>query len=434
MTALSYAIIYIIEAFIYYYYCTNMYEPKKSKHNVIITISLFYVTAYILYIIFNSALINTISFILFSYVMMLILYKSTPFSGLLNTLTLTLAMAGGELLIAPIFNKSFYTDQQKWYNMLILSTLSKLSYFIIVNVIVHLFAGIKFKKLYTRMLNVVIVIESSLYLVIIYSVMYLFLNVDLNIKYRLLIIITAASFLVIAILSAWLYVYIIKNADERLMLTLQFEKEHNYRKYYENLINEDEQHRIIIHDIKNHLQSIKALNDKNETEQIDNYISHLISDYELQSPKKLSDNRLLNAICNRYDKLCEIDGTSFNTDIRKGCLASFPDNELTSIICNLLDNAVEATNEIPNAYIDLNIHNENGYTYISVINTCLSNPISSTTGRPVPNNNTPPNTLHGLGLKSVELIVNRHNGVINYIYDNDLKEFHVMLSLETNSI
>ena len=174
------------------------------------------------------------------------------------------------------------------------------------------------------------------------------------------------------------------------------------------------------------------LNEDHDYEHISTYIGHLLSDYELLSPVNISDNKMLNSICNRYHDICRDNNIAFHTDIRKKCLLDLPENELTSIICNLLDNAFEASVGIPDAYIELNIYKRHDFTYINVINTCIKNPIDPFSGRLISRKNSVQHSyiMHGVGLKSVEQIALRHNGSMEFHYDAEMTEFHITLSLQ----
>lgn len=49
---------------------------------------------------------------------------------------------------------------------------------------------------------------------------------------------------------------------------------------------------------------------------IEHYIDNLYSEYEVKSIKKYSNHKLVNAIINRYAKVCAVSEIAFNCDIR----------------------------------------------------------------------------------------------------------------------
>lgn len=427
---LCYLFVYILEALIFYYYCSNLFEQRRTKKQIFLTIGFAYFIEYLMSLFYQS-IINASLFVVFNFLMLIILYKNKLVNAFFHTIILTIAMGGTELLIAPIFTSNFWAEQSLFHNLIIQAPLCKLAYFTVINLIIRIFRGIRSENKYTSTANFVLTIISILTFIILYSLLALFTQLPLDIMQRLLIVANAVIILVINLLSSWIYSFTLKKSEESARLEFQLQKEQDYCQYYQALLKEDEQQRILIHDIKKHLQSIMALNEEQDTEHIASYIKHLLSDYELQTPIQISDNKLLNSICNRYRTLCQKHSISFHADIRKHCLLSLPENELTTIVCNLLDNAAEATINIPNSFVEINIYKRQNFTYINVINTCLVNPFDTKSGKLISRKKVylQSGILHGLGLKSVEQIAERHQGAMECHYDKEMHEFHVTLSL-----
>lgn len=97
---------------------------------------------------------------------------------------------------------------------------------------------------------------------------------------------------------------------------------------------------------------------------------------------KMCTNEYLNAILCRYARTCHEKNISFHTDIRKNTLGFMPYNDMTSLFCNLMDNAVESVQDMPGSYIELSINykKESGLTMILMVNSCIINPFSKETG------------------------------------------------------
>lgn len=76
---------------------------------------------------------------------------------------------------------------------------------------------------------------------------------------------------------------------------------------------------------------------------------------------------------------------AFRVDVRKKLLQNLDYSELTSLFCNLSDNAVEACSNIPDSYIELNITDKENtdITVINIINTCRICPKFNNNGMPV---------------------------------------------------
>lgn len=428
---ICYFFMYLFEALIIYYYCSCLFEKKCSRTITISSISICYFVEFLLSY-FHNPLINTCLFIIFSFLIIAFLYKCRILNSLFHSLVLTAAMTGTELLIVPLFTNDFWKEQSLFHNRIIQAPLCKLSYFIVVNILIQFFKCRQLENKYTSIANSVLIIIAFLTYFILYSIISLFIENPYDIKQRTVMIIDAFFILLINILASWIYTFTLKKSGESTELKYMLIKEKDYCRYYQALIKEDEQHNILIHDIKKHLQSIMLLNNDQDYNKVSEYIGHLLDDYELLTPVNICDNKMLNSLCNRYRDLFRNNNINFHTDIRKKCLLDIPENELTSLICNLLDNAFEACIGIPNAFIELNIYKKLGFTYINVINSCIKNPIDSSSRKLISTKkyNSNSGIMHGMGLKSVEQILMQHNGSLEFHYDEDMNEFHITLSLQ----
>lgn len=195
------------------------------------------------------------------------------------------------------------------------------------------------------------------------------------------------------------------------------------------LLARDEAQNILFHDIKKHLQAIAHLNEQGNKEKIASYIENLVSSSDLQTTSRICDHEFLNAILCRYMRDYEDRQIDFQTDIRSNTLHFIAENDLISLFCNLLDNAVEAASKYPGASIRLTVTRKDQaqLTVITLVNSCRTDPfqknsrlISTKKDR----------ALHGLGLKSVERIVARYRGDMQLYYEEQEHLFHAVITLK----
>lgn len=224
--------------------------------------------------------------------------------------------------------------------------------------------------------------------------------------------------------------YIVKRSNEYASLQLLLQREQDISEYYKTLITETENRNRFIHDIKKHLQSIAILNQNRESEKIDSYINTLINSSELQTSVRLCNHELLNAIFCRYLMKCRKDNIDFRADIRKDSCIFLSETDMTSLFCNLLDNALEAARYIPDSFIELAIHQQpqTAFTIITLVNSCRNNPFSGTGKRLITTKEN--KTLHGHGLKIIERVVNRYRGNMDYYYSEECHEFHMIIAMK----
>lgn len=179
-----------------------------------------------------------------------------------------------------------------------------------------------------------------------------------------------------------------------------------------------------------------------QEEQIISYIEQLVQSSDLKSPAQFCGHAQLNLILSRYKHACDEKNIHFYTDIRSGSTNFIEDADLTSLFCNLLDNALQAaghaatsstkepSEHYPEPHIEVTATNRRDSTlsvsFITVVNSCKTNPFT-TTGKLTTTKQD--SQEHGFGIKSIRKIVKKYNGNIKMYYEESTQTFHTVLSL-----
>ena len=97
----------------------------------------------------------------------------------------------------------------------------------------------------------------------------------------------------------------------------------------------------------------------------------------------------------------------------------------------MLENAIEATNNVQNPYIEISATKRENtpFIVITVINSCLVNPFSSESEEKLISNK-PDKKQHGFGIKSIKKIVKKHHGNMQMYYNEDTLTFHTIITLK----
>ena len=100
------------------------------------------------------------------------------------------------------------------------------------------------------------------------------------------------------------------------------------------------------------------------------------------------------------------------------------DVELCSVFGNLLDNSLEACElcEVGQRFIDVNIKSQKELLFISITNSMAGEPVYKN-GRFITSKKD--KQLHGYGLKSVERIVDKYEGIISYQTEGNMFEVNI---------
>ena len=221
-----------------------------------------------------------------------------------------------------------------------------------------------------------------------------------------------------------------KKNTEFTEMQLLLQQESDSAEYYEMLRLQNENQRILIHDIKKHLQSIDMLNDQKEHDKIGVYIRQLILSSDLKESSRLCDHEMLNSILCRYMQQCTDCHITFHVDIRRGTTDFIADNDLTSLFCNLLDNAIAAASTMPDSFIEINTskREKTSFIIITVINSCRKNPFLSK--NKLLSTDKSDKSRHGFGLKSIRKTVNKYHGDMKMYYNDDTLTFHTIITLK----
>lgn len=430
---ICYFVIYLVEALIFMLYSDNVFNSKPDfKIKKFIFIFLGYILIFPLSFLRIMG-INFLTFISINIILIFCIYESTLFMAIFHSCLLTIVMGLCELIPAFILVNSIYnfnSNLDYFRNSTILAVVSKLLYFIIAIVISTILNKNKDHKSKPHMG------EIFLFVIPLFSsfIMMTFFVLGYNMVFPKYIdwFISISSFmiLIINICVFGFYNYSKTSQQQFYELQLQLQKESDIAKYNKMLLVQDENQRILVHDIKKHLESISYLNKNNEKDKIESYISHILDSSSLKSTIHLCDNILLNAIIARYINKANDLNIKFHTDIRSKCIDFMSEENITSLFCNLLDNSIEAACKIDNPFIELTIANQDTtpFVLITVVNSCISSPFSSKTGKLITKKSNP--FIHGFGVKSINKIVRAYSGEITMYYKDEDHTFHTVIALQ----
>lgn len=421
-TIICYIFIYIIEAYILWNYCSHMLYRKYSKTIECLTLIPLYTILFFV-VLKENILINAVTFLIINFIYIYFVFLVTCGSALFHASITTVLMSLSELIMASVFPNlihNFYNQNTPLQKLIILTIFSKTLYLMLTQVIIFFFGKSKEGFSHNNKGNLLLIIIPIITLWIIITLFYVCDSTVFEPFIEHMILISSMLLLMINFLTFSIYRYNQEKEAKYREMQLQLQKEKATEEYYQMLHEENENRSILIHDIKKHLQSISSLNMLHDHRQLEEYLNNLINSPSLQTSVRVCDNNLLNTIIYRYKKLCADKGIALYTDIRSKCIDFLPANDLTALICNLLDNAVEAA--IPDSYIEIHIKNseQNDYVSIAMLNPCPENPFTPT-GRLITRK--ADKTTHGYGMKSVERIANKYEGYTITDYRSDTKTF-----------
>ena len=428
---LSYLFSFLVEAVILWQYSSSLFTAKCKIH-IRLTLLCSLYTLLFATSLFQCAWLNVILYFCANFIFFTTQYKVNWKSSLFHSAILTAVMGMCELIAYSIISRftPHFLQKDDFYSLAVFAIFTKLIFFTTIYTLSHL---LKRHPKYNQQSDKSVLLLMFIPITSVFVMAtFVFIGEAVSLSPALdwMVVLSAVLLLAANLLIFGINQHNQKKNMEFMQLQLLMQKELGSAEYYEMLRLQNENQRILIHDIKKHLQSIAMLNEQEENHKVNAYIQQLMLSSDLRESSRLCDNDLLNSILCRYLRQCTDSHIAFHADIRKGTTDFIADNDITSLFCNLLDNAVEATQNIPDSFIEVNTsrRDKTPFTMITVINSCRTNPFSKQDGSLITNK--PDQLKHGFGLKSIRKTVKKYNGDMQMYFDDETKTFHTIITLK----
>ena len=356
INTICYFFSFLVEAIILWQYSSNLFPVRHTPRRKLAVLCGLY---FILFCVSlsESIWINIILYFLLNFIFLLTQCYLNWYTALFHSSILAAVMAMSELVVYGItrhFAPRFLDNGREFYHLLFFSVFSKLIFFAVTYILMHLMK--KTKKDAGQH-------DQSVFLLVFIPLTSIFIMLTFVSIGESVLLPSSLDWMVtmgaVLLLAANLLMFEInryhqKKNMEFTEMQLLLQKESDSAQYYKMLNAQNENQRILIHDIKKHLQSIDLLNEKKEYAKISAYIRQLVLSPDLKEFSRLCDHEMLNSILCRYMQRCTDSHISFHADIRSGTTDFIADNDLTSLFCNLPDNAIAAAGIIPDSFIEIN--------------------------------------------------------------------------------
>jgi two-component system, LytTR family, sensor histidine kinase AgrC len=378
---------------------------------------------------------NAVDFLIINCFLCFYLFSRRMSSSVFHALILTVAMVVTEVIIELVCMRlldGFLVFTQNSISYAIVSIGSRIFYFFVIRIIIVVFAPkkerLEAKSGFTVLLSVTPLISVWLTLVIVVICM----NGHIDFIMGGMLLASMALLLVMNFVVFWAYDSDQKFMRNYLMMQADLKEQQAEAEYYRRLAEQTENQKILIHDIKNHLQTIAGLSEDGGESKIHEYVQQLMEMPEMKSSVTYCSQPVLNVILGQYQEICKKKSIQFGVDIRKDSVDYITVDDLTALFGNLLKNAVEAAAGVSEAYIDVtvNYNYKSKQTFISVENSVLYPPRFDGDGGLISRKND--GKLHGVGIKSIQRAAEHYQGEVSYHYDKEAKCFHMMVLLTNN--
>lgn len=410
---------YLFEGMLIFYYSNSLFKLKRNRYTQFVSIAISILILFEIYQL-NITYLNAILFFVVNCFLFCFLYNISFRTVAFHSFIFLLVMLASEILvmtISSVLYKDFNALENSITAYLFVVITSKLIYFGIMMIILKLFAQKETKEQHNKYFWLLFIMPLTSIMVLV-CFRYIAYQMQLTKIMSILWIISCIGLLFANILVFIIYEYSLKNTKSLYELKAIQDREEQDKRYFEIIEQSNKDMRIFSHDIKNHLMQIRNLEN---IEAVQNYIDSIYPNVEKFSFTGISKNKMLDLIISKYMTLCESKNIRFSVDVKTANLVYVQDSDLSTILNNLLDNAVEAAEQADKGFIQVYIFSKsNIHDGIVIKNSCFVPPKIENMELKTTKQN---KKIHGIGTKSIQKTLKKYDAVYGWKYDEKLKVF-----------
>ena len=177
------------------------------------------------------------------------------------------------------------------------------------------------------------------------------------------------------------------------------------------------------HDMRHHFTYLQALARTGNLDKIRDYIQTVQSDLDAITPKRFCSNELINLLLSAYDTKAESEGISLLVQASIPAELPLSDTKLCAILSNALENALHASIETEEKFIQVQLAERNQTLLIQISNPFIGT-VSFQNGMPVSTQ-----TGHGFGTKNIAAIADSYHGQFQFFAKDEIFTVRVLLPL-----
>lgn len=422
---LAIVIVYVFELLISFTFFNKNYDRRQKSALLVLLIGLtLFIPGALVFNFVDSVIVNLIVSLIINVIFSLICFDISVKSSVLQSILLDAIMFATES--AAIFFLSLVLKiptslyKSNVYIYIIVALICKLLYFAVSQILAFIIkrGNIKNsdKKHFIPLFIFPVLTTASLIVFL-----YIALKTDLSSQYQIAITVISVLYIFACI---FIFIYYQTLSDNEIKIN-ELESERRFYKlntaYLDVLQHQNDELQMLFHDTKHHYLALSSFSDITE---VKDYIKKIYPDLESKNAIKISNNKMLDLILNKYIVFCNKNSIKFDYEVKTANLEYIDDSELLIILNNILDNAVEAASVSKEKVVEFSLRNINNMDLLSVINSCDNPPKHNGNNLLTTKLNS---TNHGFGTRIIKKHAEMNNGKYEWFYDKDECKFHLTI-------
>ncbi|QHQ59507.1 GHKL domain-containing protein [Anaerocolumna sedimenticola] len=218
--------------------------------------------------------------------------------------------------------------------------------------------------------------------------------------------------LLVNVATFYLYDFISMEIEEEMTNRMLLQQNNYYERQFALINTALAANKSLRHDWENHLSILYSLSEKNEGKHLMEYLSELMEEKTVKEEYTRSGNVVIDSILNFKLQEAERKGIQINLEVSVPEQLSVKSFDMTVILGNLLDNAIEACCKIAEnkRKIRVSIRYDKSRLFIEIKNQ-YENEILYEKGNIITTNDDKKN--HGAGLSNVKNAVEKYQGLLH---------------------
>jgi len=416
---------YLTEAAIVFIYAKNIYESRYNKvFTLIFSFGIYLIPMLIYHYVINIEIVNLLFILVVNLLIIKLLFKSSLKSAIFHSIALVVIQTIAEFLTA--YSTALFLN--------ISSKESVNNHFelgVIISRIIYFFFSVILSKLSSKESNPKNwgkwFILSSLPIGTAYAILvFKALTDDIVMTFQQTFLSVSAAFILLILIIVIYIVYERAENNNQKLIEYELTNQRNVidLQYLSLLEKKNDQMQILTHDYKNHIQTIDAMSTSPDVKK---YLKGMLGEIEEYSNIAKTKNKILDIILNKYVEICRDKNIAFSTETISENLSFIEDVDLSSLFNNMLDNAVESAEQSQEKHISLEISSSmSSYCKIVLINSCEQKP---TVKDGILQSTKKKGNFHGYGTKSINKIVNKYGGDLQWQYNDKSSEFKLVIAI-----
>ncbi len=164
------------------------------------------------------------------------------------------------------------------------------------------------------------------------------------------------------------------------------------------------------HDMKNHLLSLVVLIQQHECLKSQHYIEQLLQQDKVSFQILQTGNDVLDAVLGLKLATCRKESIKVQLNLQDA-LNFIEPTEISALFANIMDNAIDACRQSAEKRIELTIVPQQSYVAVTIRNSIKYSVLSA---NPTLTTTKPLKAEHGFGIRNIQRIVKKYNGLIDY--------------------